>query len=69
MKWWFYLQIRKALEHRRYTKPCIQEAKKSLTNTALATYENPVQRLLVEHILEGWLERLELIVGNVRHDL
>lgn len=38
-----------------------------LTNTAFATNKDPVQGLLIQDVLESWLEGWKVVIRNVRH--
>lgn len=40
----------------------------ALTNTSLATNENPVQGILVQDVLQGGFQGLEVVVRKVRHE-
>jgi hypothetical protein len=38
-----------------------------LTNTSFATDENPMQGLLIQNVLQGRIQRLKVVVREVRH--
>ena len=40
----------------------------ALTNTSLATNENPVQGILVQDVLQGGFQGLEVVVRKLRQD-